>query len=447
MAGVAIADHHTWHCGGNMDRRFAVCRRVGTGVACCALGGHHFLGMVPFGGRPGCGAVADQTVAGGGNVGTGFTGRATAVVAACTLCSRGVQAVVGLGGTPAAGGLVAGLAISGDCGMDGCCRLACYSIRRTQVASRALRRYRHVAVKAPWIPCGKATAVTSIAIADHHTGNGGGNMHRRFAVRWRVGTCVACCALGGHHFLGMVPFGGRPGCGAVADQTVAGGGNVGTGLPSCATAVMAVCTLRRRGEQAVVGFGGTPAAGGLVAGLAVSGHCRVNRCRRFTGDTKSRVQVAGCALCRDRHIAVEPARVPGSIATAVAGVAIADHHTGDGGGNMDRRFAIRRRVGTCVACAAFTGDHLLGMVPLGGLPCVDCMAAGAVANGWKVVGQLASSSTAIVATAAIGGGIEKPMVRFGRGPARRRLVARLAVASYRSVDGGRRFTRNTVPGC
>ena len=144
---------------------------------------------------------------------------------------------------------------------------------------------------------------------------------------------------------------------------------------------------------------------------------------------------------------MEPARVPGSISAAVTSIAIADHHTGNRSGDMHRRFAVRWRVGTCVACCALGGDYLLGVVPFGGLPRVDRMTAGAFVSGWKVVGQLSSGGTAIVATAAIGGGIEKAMVRFGRGPAGRRLVARLAVASYRSVDGGRRFTCNTVTGC
>ncbi len=173
----------------------------------------------------------------------------------------------------------------------------------------------------------------------------------------------------------------------------------------------------------MVRFGGAPAAGGLVAGLAIAGNCGVDSCCRFAGDTKSRVQVTGCALCRDRHIAVKPARVPGGISAAVACVAIADHHTRNRGRNVDCRFTVRRWVGAGVACAAFTGDHLLGMVPLAWLPCVDRMAAGAVASSWKVVGQLASRSTAIVATAAIGGRVEKPMIWLGRGPARRSLVA------------------------
>jgi hypothetical protein len=245
VAGVAVADHYARHSGWNVHRWFSLCRRVGSTMAGGTFACDHLLGVVPLARQPACSAVAHHTITCSWNVNTWFTSCATAVMATSALGGRCVQTVVGFGSAPAAGGLMAGLAIASDCGVNRCRGFTGYTICRTKVASRALRRYRHVAMETSRIPCGITTAVTGIAIADHHPRDGGGDMHRGLTLRRRVGTCVACAALGGDHLLGMVPFGGRPGCGAVANQAVACGGDVRTSFPGCATAVVAVCALCR----------------------------------------------------------------------------------------------------------------------------------------------------------------------------------------------------------
>jgi hypothetical protein len=86
----------------------------------------------------------------------------------------------------------------------------------------------------------------------------------------------------------MVPLARYPACSGVARHAISSSWNVQTGLARCTAAVMATSALGGRCVQTVVGFGSTPTACSLVAGLTSPCDRGVNRCRRFTGYTVSR---------------------------------------------------------------------------------------------------------------------------------------------------------------
>jgi hypothetical protein len=87
-----------------------------------------------------------------------------------------------------------------------------------------------------------------------------------------------------------------------------------------------------------------------VAAFTVSGNGRVGCRSGFAGQTIAPRQMAGGALSRDRHIAVEGTWVPAAVPCLVAAVAVSDSHTGQGlVRNMVQRFAIGRWVGAAMA--------------------------------------------------------------------------------------------------
>lgn len=151
-------------------------------------------------------------------------------------------------------------------------------------------------------------------------------MVRRLAVRRWIGPAVAAGTLAGHRHLRVVPLGRLPTTGVVAAHAVHRRWNMVRNLSTRGTAIVATGAIGGTVEQAVVGFGAQPRAGGLVAALAhrlavVDGRGRT--CCR----TKVRAHVAAGALGRYRHIGMELARIPAGVATLVAAVAVGDRHT------------------------------------------------------------------------------------------------------------------------
>lgn len=195
--------------------------------------------------------------------------------------------------------------------MDGGGGSAAGAIAGAHMAGGTLAGNRNVAVELPGIPAGKASLVATVAV-------GNGDPTQRFvgdvidgrAIGRRIGTAVAGGALVGHRHLAMVPAGRLPTTGAVATKTVPTGGDMGSRLASGSAAVVAARTIGRRSEDTVVRFGCRPIAGGLVAALAVAGHCRVYGGGWLAGGTIAGAAVAGSTLAGHRDVAVELPGVP-----------------------------------------------------------------------------------------------------------------------------------------
>ena len=117
----------------------------------------------------------------------------------------------------------------------------------------------------------------------------------------------------------------------------------------------------------------------------------VNGSGRPGGQAKTRTQVAGSALGRQRHIGVQLARSPARVTRLVAGIAIGDGHPRqrrirDVGGTLAGGW----RKTTRMAGRALVGDGLLGVIPLGRLPRRGAVAAHAVHGGGHVLCVLAT---------------------------------------------------------
>ena len=130
---------------------------------------------------------------------------------------------------------------------------------------------------------------------------------------------MATGAAGNHRHIGMVP-GWQP----TAVSTLVAGGAAGCGrdvvarLAGGRCAVVATGTVGRRGERAVVYFGATPRAGGLVAAFA-NRDTVVHRGVGFGRQAKSRCGMATGAAGNHRHIGMVPGRQPAAVSTLVAG--------------------------------------------------------------------------------------------------------------------------------
>jgi len=273
---------------------------------------------------------------------------------------------------PAARGLVATLAVAGDRAVNSRSGLACNTIRGCQMAGGALGGHRHIPVELSRPPAKVTPFVASVAIADDYPGNRRvGNVVGCLAIRRRIRTGMAGGALVDHRHLGMVPGAGLPhGQGrAVATHTVRCGREVGSVFAGGRGAVMA-CRAHRGGcVGTVVRFGSQPRRCIGVATLAVAGDRGVDGRCGLGRHTVSRCQMASRTLRGDSHIGMEAPRVPGGIASLVAGVTVAD---GDACerlvGNVVGCLAIRRRMRSVVTSIAGIGNDGLGVIPARGLP-------------------------------------------------------------------------------
>ena len=237
------------------------------------------------------------------------------------------------------------------------------------VAACALGGHRNIFVKLARIPACESGFVTGVAIGNHHARQPRiGNVVGRPPIGWRVASAVASRAFVGHYLLRVIPLGRCPRCHTVAGNTVGCGGNMGSGLADGTAAVVAAGAIGCRREQTVIRLGRRPTAGRLVAVLAITGHRCVNRRGRLSGDAIAGVQVASCALAGNRDVGMETARIPGCVASAVAGVTVGDHHARHCRRNMYYWFTVSRGIGSRVACRALGSDHFLGVVPLAGCP-------------------------------------------------------------------------------
>jgi len=268
----------------------------------------------------------------------------------------------------------------------------------------------------------------------------------RLAVgRW-IGTAVAGGTLVGHRHLRVVPLGRLPAAGVVTAHAVHTGRNVRGRFTCCSTAIVATGAIGGTVEQAVVGFGAQPGAGGLMAALthrlAVVDSGGGTRRR-----AKVAAQVAAGALGRDRHIGMELPRIPAGVAPLVAAIAVGDRHTTEGFvRNVVGRGAAGGREAAGVAGRTLVGHRSLRMVPPGRLPACGGVATDAVGAGRKVRGRLARGRTAVVAGHTIRSAGETTVVRFGAArPGAGRFVAVLA-HTLAIVDGGRWPTRGPEAG-
>ncbi len=107
---------------------------------------------------------------------------------------------------------------------------------------------------------------------------------------------MAGAALIGNRCLRVVPLGRFPTGDAVAADAVQAGGNVATRLARSGIAIMATGTVGATVEQAVIGLGAQPGAGGLVAAFA-GGLAAVDGSSRPTRGTKTGTHVACRTLC------------------------------------------------------------------------------------------------------------------------------------------------------
>ena len=152
------------------------------------------------------------------------------------------------------------------------------------------------------------------------------------------------------------------------------------------------------------------------------------------------------ALGRDGDIHMEATREPAGVARLVTAVAIGDRNTGQGlVRNMVHRLAVGWRIGSAVASGALVGHRHLRVVPLGGLPARDAVATDAVHAGGDVHARLAGGGTAVVATGAVGAGVEQAVIRFRPQPGAGGLVAAFANC-LTVVNGGCRARRGTKTG-
>ena len=253
------------------------------------------------------------------------------------------------------------------------------------------------------VPAGVATLVATVAIGNRHPAE-------RF-IRYVIGRGATCRgkatgvtgrALVRNCHLAVVPYRRFPARGGMAADAIHRSGHVRAGFAGGCIAVMATGAIGATIEQAVIGFGTQPRAGGLVAVLA-HGLTVVNRRCRARCGTKAGAHVAGCTLRGHRHIGVKLTRIPAGISPLVAAVTVADRHPSE---RLIRyvigRWSIRGRKASGVAGRALVGHGHLAMVPIRGLPGCGGMAADAIGRSGYVRGSLAGRGASIVATGTIG---------------------------------------------
>ena len=147
------------------------------------------------------------------------------------------------------------------------------------------------------VPAREARLMARIAIGDCDTGQClVGDVVGNRAIGWREGASVASAALIGDNRLRVVPLARRPARHIVAGAARGGCRNMGTALARGRTAVVAACAVGRSRERAVVHFGTEPAAGGLVASLAIARDGGMNSRGGLGSEAIRATQMAACAL-------------------------------------------------------------------------------------------------------------------------------------------------------
>ena len=133
------------------------------------------------------------------------------------------------------------------------------------------------------------------------------------------------------------------------------------------------------------------------------------------------------ALTADRDVLMEQARIPTGVATPVATVAVANHHTGQRFvGNVVHCGSIGRWVGTAVAGRTLIGNHRLSVIPAAGPPGRNAVTVCAVRRRRNVGSGLPTGTAPVVTTGAVGRCGESAVIRSGARPIDCRLVAAIA---------------------
>ncbi len=146
------------------------------------------------------------------------------------------------------------------------------------MATGTLDAHRHIFVKRARTPAGITAFVTGIAVGDGKPGEGRiRDVVRRWSIRRRVGTAMACRTLARHDLLRVVPAGRFPARHTVATQAIGRGRDVGTGLAGGTAAVVTTCAIGCRRKTAVVHIAGRQPRRSLVAFVARICCCQMRR--------------------------------------------------------------------------------------------------------------------------------------------------------------------------
>lgn len=116
-----------------------------------------------------------------------------------------------------------------------------------------------------------------------------------------------------------------------------------------------------------------------MAAFTISRDRRVGRCGRLAGQAVRTAQMASGTLRGNRYISMEGTREPAGVARLVATIAVGNcNATQRSVRNVIHGFAIRRCIGTAVAGCALIRDRHLAVIPLRRSPSGNTVAAHAI---------------------------------------------------------------------
>ena len=173
-----------------------------------------------------------------------------------------------------------------------------------------------------------------------------------------------------------------------------------------------------------------------MAALAIR-HAHMNRRGRPAARRRIKAGVTTGALTNNRHTAMEPCWRPKRKSTAMAGIAVGDHHASQGLiRNVIERARVRRRESAAVAGRTLVGDDDLGVIEPGRQPRRCCVAAGAIRSpNRNVTRRFPGGRSAVMATCAVRRGREQAVINSGASPTRRAVTV-FAISNsgmYRSI--------------
>ena len=160
-----------------------------------------------------------------------------------------------------------------------------------------------------------------------------------------------------------------------------------------------------------------------MAALAIR-HAHMNRRGGLAARRRIKSRVTTGALTNNRHTAMEPCWRPKRKSTAMAGIAVGDHHASQGLiRNVIERARVRRRESAAVAGRTLVGDDDLGVIEPGRQPRRCGVAAGAICSPDRNVTRwFPGGRSAVVATCAVCCGREQDVIHLRASPTRRTVT-------------------------